>query len=95
MVKHTQTIRQQNPTNCLSEFDHFVGGEGGREGGRGEIFMISFLKVKALWIDTEFQRDVSNVIILTCHGKESFNLWLKSPKKILSLRLVLLKCLKY
>ena len=61
MVKHTQTIRQQNPTNCLSGFDHFVGVG-----------------------DTEFQRDVSNVIILTCHGKESFNLWLKSPKKILS-----------
>ena len=24
MVKHTQTIRRQNPTNCLSVFDHFV-----------------------------------------------------------------------
>ena len=24
MVKHTQTIRQQQPTNCLSMFDHFV-----------------------------------------------------------------------
>ena len=24
MVKHTQTIRQQLPTNCLSVFDHFV-----------------------------------------------------------------------
>ena len=25
MVKHTQTISRQNPTNCLSVFDHFVG----------------------------------------------------------------------
>ena len=25
MVKHTQTIRQQQPTNCLSVFDHFMG----------------------------------------------------------------------
>ena len=25
MVKHTQTIRRQKPTNCLSVFDHFVG----------------------------------------------------------------------
>ena len=25
MVKHTQTIRQQKPTNCLSVFDHFWG----------------------------------------------------------------------
>ena len=25
MVKHTQTIRPQQPTNCLSVFDHFVG----------------------------------------------------------------------
>ena len=25
MVKHTQTIRLQQPTNCLSVFDHFVG----------------------------------------------------------------------
>ena len=25
MVKHTQTIRCQLPTNCLSVFDHFVG----------------------------------------------------------------------
>ena len=25
MVKHTQTIRQQKPTNCMSLFDHFVG----------------------------------------------------------------------
>ena len=25
MVKHTQTIRRQQPTNCLSMFDHFVG----------------------------------------------------------------------
>ena len=24
MVKHTQTIFQQQPTNCLSVFDHFV-----------------------------------------------------------------------
>ena len=24
MIKHTQTIRQQQPTNCLSVFDHFV-----------------------------------------------------------------------
>ena len=24
MVKHTQTIRRQQPTNCLSDFDHFV-----------------------------------------------------------------------
>ena len=25
MVKHTQTIRPQKPTNCLSVFDHFAG----------------------------------------------------------------------
>ena len=25
MVKHTQTILRLLPTNCLSEFDHFVG----------------------------------------------------------------------
>ena len=25
MVKHTQTIRRQQPVNCLSVFDHFVG----------------------------------------------------------------------
>ena len=25
MVKHTQTIRRELPTNCLSVFDHFVG----------------------------------------------------------------------
>ena len=25
MVKKTQTIRWQQPTNCLSVFDHFVG----------------------------------------------------------------------
>ena len=25
MVKHTETIRRQQPTNCLSVFDHFVG----------------------------------------------------------------------
>ena len=25
MVKHTQTIRREKPTNCLSVFDHFVG----------------------------------------------------------------------
>ena len=25
MVKHTQTIRRQKATNCLSVFDHFVG----------------------------------------------------------------------
>ena len=24
MVKHSQTIRRQQPTNCLSVFDHFV-----------------------------------------------------------------------
>ena len=24
MVKHTQTIRREFPTNCLSVFDHFV-----------------------------------------------------------------------
>ena len=26
MAKHTQTIRQQQPTNCLSVFDHIVEG---------------------------------------------------------------------
>ena len=25
MVKHTQAIRRQHPTNCLSVFGHFVG----------------------------------------------------------------------
>ena len=25
MVKHTQTIRRQEPTNCLNVFDHIVG----------------------------------------------------------------------
>ena len=25
MFKHTQTIRRQQPTNCLSVFEHFVG----------------------------------------------------------------------
>ena len=25
MVKHTQTIRQQQPTNCLGVFEHCVG----------------------------------------------------------------------
>ena len=25
MVKHTQIILRQQPTNCLSVFDHFVG----------------------------------------------------------------------
>ena len=25
MLKHTQTIRPQKPTNCLSVFDYFVG----------------------------------------------------------------------
>ena len=25
MAKHSQTIRQQQTTNCLSVFDHFVG----------------------------------------------------------------------
>ena len=25
MVKHTQTVRRQKPTNYLSVFDHFVG----------------------------------------------------------------------
>ena len=25
MAKHSQTIRQQQPTNCLSVFSHFVG----------------------------------------------------------------------
>ena len=25
MVKHTQTIHRQQPTNCLCVFDHFVG----------------------------------------------------------------------
>ena len=25
MVKHTQTIRRQQPTNCLGVFDHSVG----------------------------------------------------------------------
>ena len=25
MVKHTQTIRRQKPTNFLNVFDHFVG----------------------------------------------------------------------
>ena len=25
MVKYTQTIRRQQPANCLNKFDHFVG----------------------------------------------------------------------
>ena len=41
MVKHTQTIRQQQPTNCLSVFDHFV-----RLAHKGLIVIIELL-VKA------------------------------------------------
>ena len=25
MIRHTETIRRQKPTNCLSVLDHFVG----------------------------------------------------------------------
>ena len=25
MAKHTQTIRRQQPTNCLNVFNHFIG----------------------------------------------------------------------
>ena len=34
MVKYTETIRRQQPTNCLSVFDHVFFGEGGG-GGAG------------------------------------------------------------
>ena len=30
MVKHTQTIRRQQPTNCLGVFDYFEGSRGWR-----------------------------------------------------------------
>ena len=64
MVKPTQTIRRILLTNCLSVFDHFVC-VCMCVGGGGDIFIIPFLKVKALLIDTELQRDVSNVMMLT------------------------------
>ena len=42
MVKHTQTICRQQPANCLTVFDHFVGlvlkGLTGREPNEEGIF---------------------------------------------------------
>ena len=55
MVRHTQTICRQQPTNCLSVFDHFLGLAleglkdhslknyvGGHSGNRFELLFFSF-----------------------------------------------------
>ena len=39
MAKHTQTICWEQPTNCLSKFDHFVG--------------VSELRVKFLYVNID------------------------------------------
>ena len=44
MVKHTQTIRGQKPTNCLNEFDHFLGlALKGLKGIIGQKYIIGLL----------------------------------------------------
>ena len=44
MVKHTQTIRRQQPTNCLSVFIHFV-----RLALKGIKSILMFKRSKAIW----------------------------------------------
>ena len=43
MVKHTQTIRRQLPTNCLSVFDHFA--NLALKGLKNEITRAQFLPI--------------------------------------------------
>ena len=45
MVKYTQTIRRQKPTNCLSAFDHFVG-----LALKGLMVIYRFAEEKKNWI---------------------------------------------
>ena len=57
MVKHTQTIRRQQPTNCLSVFDHFVG-----------LALKRLKKIKILfsiltkWIHGRFGKSLNSVL---------------------------------
>ena len=44
MVKHTQTIRRQQPMYCLSMFEHFVGLE-----LKGLKLLSDFIKILNLW----------------------------------------------
>ena len=53
MVKHTQTIRWQHPTNCLSVFDHFWG-----LAFKGLVYndgAISILQFSLNFIDVSYQ----------------------------------------
>ena len=46
MLKYTQTIRWQMPTNCLSVFENFVGlALKGLKGGSGAVFFCEFCEV--------------------------------------------------
>ena len=56
MVKHTQTICQQKPANCLSLFDHFV-----RLALKGLIF--GFAKLLIFCLLSEVIRDKEIIAI--------------------------------
>ena len=59
MVKHTQTIRRQKPTNCLSLFDHYVGLT-----LKGLIKGVDKTGKVLLWIFTDYYLIFLNTVVL-------------------------------
>ena len=51
MVKHTQTVRRQQPRNCLSVFDHFVGLVLKRLKNETKIPKLNYSSIEAICVD--------------------------------------------
>ena len=61
MVKHSQTIRQQQPTSCLSVFDHFVGLA--LKGLKKEKYTLpKFTKYSSCGVSTDMQSAFSSIV---------------------------------
>ena len=64
MVKHSQTIRRQKPTNCLSVFDHFV---------NLALKGLKFSKFTFLWVNYQinykYTSEVTEIKKLSNSGK--------------------------
>ena len=64
MVKQTQTIRRQQPKNCLSVFDHFMGlALKGLIGAQGVNFQASFFQQNLLQVFHSYTSSLIQVSI--------------------------------
>ena len=68
MVKHTHKIRQQQSTNCLSVFDHFMG----LALKRLNLPLVVFMTLSIIYDGIFTQKYLMDLAIIECSYRECF-----------------------